>query len=787
VGASVRPTELQAFVQLAHRLASLPPEEGTRAATTRTLVELFGADAAVFAALEEGRLELFAWATARARELSALAHAELAAPLERVLAGGAPESVVLGRGEDALAAALLPVASQGRVGSVLVVMHRSATPLSAATIELYEGVATLVAIVRARRRADAELRSSERRYRDIFENAPVAIFRSSLEGQLLAVNAATARMFRYASAEQMVEAVEDAGRQLFPDPAQRQAIIQAATTAKGYVRHDVTYRRKDGTTFAAGLYMRAERDAQGRILFLEGFAEDVDERRQAEDALAAEKQRLAVTLRSIGDGVIATDLEQRVVLLNRVAEELTGWSTEEATGRALADVFPLMDAHTRLPRSSPVAEVLAQGGIVGMATGTVLRARGGAEYVIADSGSPIRDLGGRIIGVVLVFRDVTSQEKTEEELVRAQKLESLSVLAGGIAHDFNNLLTGILGNLSFARSLAPERSETATALAEAEQAALRARDLTQQLLTFSRGGDPVKKRVDLAAVIEESARFACRGSAAACRFELTPPLMAEADAGQVAQVIQNLVLNAVQAMPRGGTVTIGGTRTTLGDANPYAARSGAYVRITIRDHGPGVAPELRQRVFDPFFTTKASGRGLGLAICHSIVRKHDGFIDVSPAPGGGAVFGVYLPAAPERASVAAPPPAPRADGRRPRVLVMDDEEMVRNLVARLLRASGYEVVGAADGHQAVEIYREALRAGERFSAVIMDLTIPGGMGGREAIARLRELDPDVRAVVSSGYSNDPIMASHAEYGFRGVLTKPYVLAELRETLARVTT
>jgi signal transduction histidine kinase/ActR/RegA family two-component response regulator len=379
------------------------------------------------------------------------------------------------------------------------------------------------------------------------------------------------------------------------------------------------------------------------------------------------------------------------------------------------------------------------------------------------------------------------QQRAEEELARFQRVESLAVLAGGIAHDFNNLLTAIAGNISLAREEAAPGSPAGDALADAEAASMRARGLTHQLLTFSRGGAPVKKRVDLSPLVVEAARFAAHGAGTALRFETAPGLEIEADTGQVAQVVQNLVLNGIQAMGSKGTLVVQTERVTLPLGDPRGWRPGPYALVSVVDAGPGIPPEVLPHIFDPFFTTKATGKGLGLAICHSIVVKHEGHLEVSLPRSGGATFQVWLPAIDSHATPAPSDPPVRASlpAAGQRILIMDDELTVRRLVVRLLHPLGYDVVESGDGEQTVACYREALAAGRPFAAVIIDLTIPGGMGGLETLGRLRQLDPGVVAIVSSGYSNDPILANWAEHGFQAVLAKPYVATELRDTLRRL--
>ncbi|MBI5640054.1 MAG: response regulator [Nitrospirae bacterium] len=502
--------------------------------------------------------------------------------------------------------------------------------------------------------------------------------------------------------------------------------------------------------------------------------------------LETEKERLSVTLRSIGDGVIATDRQGSVILMNRVAEELTGWKQPEALGRELSEVFHIINEKTRETCGNPVEGVLQSGGIIGPARHTVLVCRDSTERIIADSGAPIRDRESRIIGVVLVFRDITEKRIAEEELMRAHKLESIGILAGGIAHDFNNILTVITGNISLAMDDISSGHPAGRPLATAENATARASDLARQLLTFSRGGAPVRQTASLSEMIRETASFAVRGSKCRCEFSIPDDLWpGNVDEGQVSQVIHNLVLNADQAMPQGGTINISCENTTLNEAGNIPLKKGRYLKITIRDEGIGIPRECLGKIFDPYFTTKQKGSGLGLAVSYSIIRNHDGHISADSMLGTGTSFEIYLPASAESPHIASPKNSailPLGSGR---ILVMDDEGLIIEFLHETLRRNGYSADGAKDGQEAIRKYKEAMDAGSPFKAVIMDITIPGGMGGGEAIRKILSIDPSAKVIVSSGYSNDPIMSDFRTYGFCGVITKPYKSGEVRKVLQEV--
>jgi PAS domain S-box-containing protein len=380
-----------------------------------------------------------------------------------------------------------------------------------------------------------------------------------------------------------------------------------------------------------------------------------------------------------------------------------------------------------------------------------------------------------------IYTDITERESLQNRLLNAQRLESLGVLAGGIAHDFNNILTGIMGNISVARMVLATPEKSGRLLDNAEKAVRRATELATQLLTFAKGGAPVKKTVAIRNIVDESLSLALRGTSV--RGIVTIPGFLhdiEADEGQISQVFNNIIINAVQSMPGGGEITVQGTNIILESDNSLMLPPGAYVKLVFTDQGCGMTEDVREKIFDPYFTTKSAGMGLGLTSVHSIVKRHGGYIDVRSKIGEGTVFTLFLPSTGTTSSAAEIPDR----GNRSEtlaggtVLVMDDEEMIREIAAELLGHLGYEVTTCATGEEAVRAYRVAKEGPTPFSFVILDLTIPGGMGGRESAAEILAFDPGARLIASSGYSNDPVIATFCAYGFCGAVVKPYSLDEL---------
>ncbi len=511
--------------------------------------------------------------------------------------------------------------------------------------------------------------------------------------------------------------------------------------------------------------------------------------REARRQYREEKERLAVTLESIGDAVIASDTEGRITLFNAAAESLTGWKADEAQGKLLSEVLPLIRTSEEAASFDPVAWVLQRKKALELANDLEVRSRDGRRKQVGLSAAPIPGKDEEIVGVILAVRDLTYQKRMEAEVLRVRKLDSVRILAGGIAHDFNNIMMGILGNLNLAKMFVHQPEKVEQRLAEAEKAVNRAKELTQQLLTVAKGGTPVRKTVSIPDLVKENADFALSGSNIRLKMEIAEDLWpVDGDVGQISQVISNLLINARQAMPEGGTIWVRARNEVISEDQGIPVPEGRYVHIEIQDTGVGIKEEHLDRIFDPYFTTKdrgsEKGTGLGLAIVYSIVRRHGGGVQVESREGEGTCFHLYLPAGEESPVVLDDDELPLKKGKG-RILVMDDEESVLNIVQEMLSHLGYQVDLAFDGTEAVRLYKKAKAEGKPYDVVILDLTVRGGMGARGALDEIRRFDPDVRAIVSSGYVQDDIIDRYMEHGFLGVITKPYTIRKLGETLHRV--
>lgn len=626
-----------------------------------------------------------------------------------------------------------------------------------------------------RKKAIAALVESERRYREIFNTPTDAIFLINInKGTIADVNKGMLEMFGYTYPEALHMHVKNLIPNVHPFSFRDGQRKMRKLISEGPQTFEWLGTKKSGETFWVDISLKLTAFAGTNYLL--AVARDINERKVAVQALEEEQERLAVTLRSIGDGVIATDECGKVVLLNNAGEKLTGWEQSRAKGNHFSDIFTLKDVDGADTGHPSIIDLLIAGTFIQKEKIVLVNVQDQAERSVALSGAPILDRNKEVSGAVIVFRDISDAIKSEAEMLKVKKLESIGILAGGLAHDFNNIIFGIQGNIHLALSTLEPHSNIGRYLNAADKATVRAADLTQQLLTFSKGGEPVKRKMSLEGLPEEAARLVLGDSTIelSCSYE-KDLLAVEADSNQISQVIQNIVTNAVQAMDGDGTITITCENHVQDNSTEYMLNPGRYVHVAIKDQGCGIPAEDIDKIFDPYFSTKKTGQGLGLAICHSVIKNHGGVITVHSNIGQGTVFHLYLPAVDAQPEQTAVPTlqAGEVDKGKKTVLIMDDEKMIRDLVTEILKREGYSISTAKAGEEAIEMYNKMLEESSPPDAVIMDLTIPGGMGGKEAARAIKKIHPDARIIVSSGYSNDPVLAHFQEHGFCEVLTKPY--------------
>ncbi|RMH09209.1 MAG: PAS domain S-box protein [Nitrospirae bacterium] len=507
------------------------------------------------------------------------------------------------------------------------------------------------------------------------------------------------------------------------------------------------------------------------------------ERKRAEEALRDNEERYRAIAENAYDLIFETTPNGVMLYLSPSCREVLGYSLEELQQRNFLHLIHPDDRSLIADEFERKVNALEDWQMVCRLEHQTEEWRWFESHI-----KPFRTTMGDKVAVI-VSRDITERRRLDEERARATKLESIGILAGGIAHDFNNILTAVFANIGLAKMLISKTLNTTQhmiidRLNAAEKACMRARDLTKQLLTFAKGGTPVKNPASVARLITETAEFALRGSNVRCELDLPETLWpVEVDEGQMSQVIQNLIINADHAMPNGGIIRITASNVTLDTTISLPLKPGRYVKVSIEDQGTGIHPEHLPKIFDPYFTTKQKGSGLGLATTYSILKRHEGHITVNSELGVGTTFTFYLPASERNFQIAPLEEAPVSLGTG-RILVMEDEEEIREVLGKMLVELGYEVDFAHDGTEILAKYQQAMNSGKPYIATIMDLTIPGGVGGKESIRQLKALDPSVVALVSSGYSNDPVMANPEDYGFSGIVAKPYNLVDLSKALSK---
>lgn len=556
--------------------------------------------------------------------------------------------------------------------------------------------------------------------------------------------------------------------------------------------HDIPFQfvKKSGELLDVLLSANGERDAEGKVVRSRAVIMDITERKRAEETLRQRDQLIRSILDNVDEGFAVLDRDFRIMTANKGYCQQAALDENQLIGRYCYEVTHRSDRPCHENDEACVIKQVFTTGKPGQTTHTHTDATGKVSHV-ETRGFPLFDAEGNLTSAIEVILDVTDRYRLEAEQRKTQKLEAIGVLAGGIAHDFNNLLQGIFGYLAMAKLSIDNKGEALAALEQAEKALTLSTKLTKQLLTFAAGGKPVKRRGDINAIIDTSASFALSGSRCDYHLHLANDLWpADFDEGQIGQVIQNIVLNAAQAMTDGGRVeiTTKNIHSPATTALPAELTAGDYLEITISDNGPGIPPQHLAKIFDPYFTTKPAGSGLGLAISYSIIKKHAGQITVHSELGQGTTFTLYLPACRETHPETSLEPTvpvslvPQAVLKSGKILFMDDDAVIRDVAGQMLTALNHQVAFAEHGEEAIALYRQALDSGQAFDAVILDLTIRGGMGGVDTLRRLLSITPTLKGVVSSGYSDDSTIAQHRDLGFAACLRKPYSLKELRETL-----
>ncbi len=628
-----------------------------------------------------------------------------------------------------------------------------------------------------RKRLEEDLRERERLLASVMETQRELVCRYLPDTTLTFVNEAYCRAFGMTRDEllgkKFLELIQESEHSRIID------YLSGFSAENPGGRYDHPVRKKDGTVAWQEWVDNAILDSRNRIVEFQSAGRDITKRKQAEAALRESEARFRELTELLPEAVFEADREMNLTFANRKAFDLFGYSREDfAHGlNGLEMIVP----EDRKRAREKIQRRLRSG--KGGSTECTGQRKDETAVPILIHVSPIVR-GGEVAGFRGVIVDLTERKRIEQELLQARKLESLGALAGGIAHDFNNALTAIMGNISFARKYAEEGSQLREVLSEAEAACVAAESLTKQLLTFSRGGDPVREPLHPGKLLREAAEFALSGSPVKCRFQIPDGLWpVAADRGQLIQVVSNLVINAAQATEEGGEIDLRAANVALAEGEVPPLAGGRYVRVEVEDRGVGIPTGHLDKIYDPYFTTKRKGNGLGLTTAYSIVTKHDGVIRAESEPGRGSTFFFYLPA-----SETAPPAEEEGEEPGPgtgRILLMDDEESIRKMGRRILESLGYRAQTAADGEEAVAKFLRARQEGDPFAAVILDLTVPGGMGGKKTLEKLRELDPEVRAVVSSGYSTDAILADPGSSGFAAAIPKPYSIENMSRTLAAV--
>jgi PAS domain S-box-containing protein len=652
----------------------------------------------------------------------------------------------------------------------LIESQNAAYQLKLANIELIQNQEQQIKL-------EEQLRQSEHRFSTIFKNNPAAIALSRMSNnQLLEVNQAWLNLTEYSISEVIGRSVNDLN--IWVDTSQRKKIVENLRN-KGISQEEIRGFKKSGVIFE--VLMSAEIIELNKEPFFLTMAQDITQRKQAEKALIESELQFKFTFEQAAVGICHVDPNGKFVRLNQRFCEIVGYPQGEILSYKWQEITHPDDLEMALEN----VHRLLNNDIQTFSTEKRFIKKDKSIVWTTLTVSLVRNDDGNPKYFIFVLEDIGYRKKMEEQLLQSHKMKAISTLAGGIAHDFNNLLGVITGNISYVLSIVEKNDEIYEALVDIQESSKQAQNLTYQLLTFSKGGAPIKKVSNMNQLINESAIFSIRGSKTNCQFELSSDLwLSNVDEGQMNQVIGNLIINANQAMPDGGTITIRTTNTTVYRDSGFPLAAGQYVKITVEDQGTGISKKHLSNIFEPYYSTKQKGSGLGLATSYSIIKRHGGHITVYSEIDKGTVFNIYLPAS-SKNMIERVDKSENIHFGKGKILIMDDQEPILKMVSRMLSKMGYDATSATDGTQAINIYRKAYDTGTTFDLVILDLTVPGGMGGAKTMQALLEIDPNVNAVVSSGYSNDPIMAKYKDYGFCGVVPKPYTKNQLSEVLNKI--
>ncbi len=633
------------------------------------------------------------------------------------------------------------------------------------------------------RRSEESWRQSREMLQQVMDTIPQYIFWKDRHSILLGCNRNFARLKGAATPEELIG---KSPHELNPNPQDADRYLkhdhQVIETEVGIFHHIESQDLQDGTIAWLDTTKVPLRDKNGAVVGILGCMHDISEHKRLSDALQTSEAQYRFVVDSIKEVIFQTDLKGRLTFLNAAWKTNSECSIQESLGKHLADFFAAED---RPAIYQQMDSILLQKNS---------RSHGEFRFQSPDGKlrnfevgiSPIRDQDQKIIGLAGTLVDTTEKQFLEEEQAKAARLESIGVLAGGIAHDFNNILTAITGNLSLARLEVESNSPLEPLLSNAEAACQKAREIARQLLTFAKGGEPIKKMVDLKKLVTDTTNFSLHGSNIMPTIEIAPGLWpVKADEGQIAQVINNLLINAAQAMPQGGALHLKLTNLRELGFSDFHSDKTPFVRLSIQDQGVGIPRDQIEKIFDPYFTTKKTGTGLGLATSYSIVKRHGGHILVTSEIGKGTLFEIFLPASPqskpeEKKTVTLSPL------KAERILSMDDDPAIRKISEKIFTKLGYSIDLAPDGATALEYYRKALESEQPYRYVLLDLTIPGGMGGLETLENLKQMDPKVCAIVVSGYSTDPVMSDCKKFGFTDAMPKPFNVNDIHALFERLT-